>query len=679
MSPTPSASASIAARARPAAERISRRTLFGNPSRTAATLSPDGRRIAFLAPRDGVLNVWMAPREAIDQARPLTAEKERPIGAFFWTPDSSRVLYLQDKDGAEDYLLYGAPLAGGEVVALTPFEKTTVQIVRVSRETPEAILIGLNNRDARWHDVWRLDPASGALTLVWENPGGYAAVVADRGLDLILAQRSLPGGGAQFERFDEGGVLTPVFSYDLEDSLSTAVLGARDRGCVWLIDSRGRDKAALARMDAQSGEIEVIAESPEADIDAVLRDPRSGDIEAYSVNYLTRRWIGLTDEAKADIALIDAQALGGWRVTSQSDDDGLWTLLVDAVSEPATFYLFDRGTKALTRLFATRPDLEGKALAAMHPLEIASRDGRTLVSYLSLPPGADQDGDGVPDSPLPMVLLVHGGPWGRDAHGYSPYHQWLANRGYAVLSVNFRGSTGFGKAFISAGDRQWGAAMHDDLIDAVDAAVGRGITTAEAVAIMGGSYGGYAVLAGLTMTPDVFACGVDIVGPSNLITLLETIPPYWAAIYEQFAQRMGDPRTKEGRALLVERSPLTHAEKIKVPLLIGQGANDARVNKRESDQIVEAMKAKAIPVTYVNYPDEGHGFHRPENNISFNAIIEGFLATCLGGACEPIGEDFAGASLEVLEGAQHVAGLAAALAERDRAGAGRRSAALTSP
>jgi len=260
-----------------------------------------------------------------------------------------------------------------------------------------------------------------------------------------------------------------------------------------------------------------------------------------------------------------------------------------------------------------------------------------------------------------MVLLVHGGPWGRDVLGFDSTHQWLANRGYAVLSVNYRSSTGFGKAFISAGDLEWGRAMHHDLLDSVDWAVRAGVTTADMVCIMGGSYGGYATLVGVAMTPDVFRCGVEIVGPSNLVTLLETVPPYWGAIYEQFAQRMGDPRTEDGRALLRERSPVNYAQQIKVPLLIGQGANDARVNKRESDQIVAAMKAHGVPVTYVLYPDEGHGFRRPENNTAFNAVTEGFLATCLGGAAEPIGDDFQSSSIQVLEGADLVDGLAAAL------------------
>jgi dipeptidyl aminopeptidase/acylaminoacyl peptidase len=297
----------------------------------------------------------------------------------------------------------------------------------------------------------------------------------------------------------------------------------------------------------------------------------------------------------------------------------------------------------------------------MYPIEIKTRDGLTEVSYLTLPPGSDKNGDGIPDKPVPMVLFVHGGPWGRDGYGYNPYHQWLANRGYAVLSVNYRGSTGFGKSYISAGDLQWGAKMHDDLIDAVAWAIKNGITTKDKVAIMGGSYGGYATLAGLTFTPDTFVCGVDIVGPSNLATLLKTIPAYWEPIKLQFYKRMGDPTTPEGQKLLHDRSPLFKADQIKKPLLIGQGANDPRVNQAESDQIVKAMADKNIPVTYVLFPDEGHGFARPANNIAFNAVAEAFLAKNLGGRAEPIGDAIRQSTAKVPHGAEFLPGLPEAL------------------
>jgi len=301
---------------------------------------------------------------------------------------------------------------------------------------------------------------------------------------------------------------------------------------------------------------------------------------------------------------------------------------------------------------------------------IKSRDGLDLLSYYTLPLGSNSNDDGLPDQPLPMVLNVHGGPWSRDYWGLNSIHQWLANRGYAVLSVNFRGSTGLGKNFTNAGDLEWGRKMQEDLIDAVNWSIDQGIADPEKIAIMGGSYGGYAVLAGLALSPQLFACGVDIVGPSNLITLLQSVPPYWKPEIEQWTKRVGDYRTEEGRELLRERSPLRYADLIERPLLIGQGANDPRVKQNESDQIVEAMQEKGLPVTYVLYADEGHGFARPENRLSFYAIAEAFLAEHLGGRYESIGSDFQGANFTVPSGAGEIAGLAAAMDDRQSANSG---------
>jgi dipeptidyl aminopeptidase/acylaminoacyl peptidase len=326
--------------------------------------------------------------------------------------------------------------------------------------------------------------------------------------------------------------------------------------------------------------------------------------------------------------------------------------------------VYDRGTKSLTQLYVGRPKLEGVALPPVCPVEIRSRDGLSLVSYLTLPVGTDPDGDCRPNAPLPLVVNVHGGPWGRDTYGYNSESVWLANRGYASLQVNFRASTGLGKDFLAKGDRQWGRTMHDDLLDGIDWAVKNRIARADKVAIYGGSYGGYAVLWGMTNTPERFACGVGIVAPSNLNTLLTSIPPYWESFKEQMYRRVGDPRTEEGKALLRERSPLTYVERINKPLLIGQGANDPRVKVAEADQIVSAMEAKKIPVTYVLYPDEGHGFARAPNRTSFYAVAEGFLSRCLGGRYEPVGNDFRGASITVPKGVEYVPGLKESLAAK---------------
>jgi len=392
-----------------------------------------------------------------------------------------------------------------------------------------------------------------------------------------------------------------------------------------------------------------------------MSDPKTGEIEAYSFTYLKTEWTATDPDVKASLEFLDSKLEGEFGVQSRTKADDKWIVWNDPLTAPSQTYLYDRTASTLSEFYTARPELVGAPLQSMQTLEITSRDGLTLPSYLTLPPGSDSDLDGVPDAPMPMVLLVHGGPWARDGFGYNSYHQWLANRGYAVMSVNFRGSTGFGKEFISAGDLEWGKKMHDDLIDATNWAVEKGITPKDKVAIMGGSYGGYATLAGLAFTPEEFACGVDIVGPSNLETLLKTIPPYWEPLIAQFHERMGNPNTPEGLAMLKERSPLYSADKITKPLLIGQGANDPRVNQAESDQIVAAMKAKGIPVTYVLYPDEGHGFAKPANNIAFNAVTENFLATCLGGRAEPIGETVGNSTAEIVEGAEFVQGLGDAL------------------
>lgn len=631
---------------------IERSKLFGNPTKTGAQLSPDGKWISYIAPRDGVLNVWVAPAATPEQGKLLTAEKARPIRQAFWTADSKQVLYINDKGGDENFLLYGVDVATGAEKALTPFDKTRVQIVGGSETIKDKLLIAVNNRDPKWHDVYMLEPSTGKLTKVLENTGNYAGFVADDNLQLRMAVKATPDGGQAYYRVNGTTVdEKPFLSYGLDDSLTTNPAGfTTDGKTFYWIDSRNRDTAALFAQDMASGKMTLLAENAKADIAGSLRDPKTGRVQAYAVNYLKNEYVPLDDSIKADLAFLKAQNKGQFFVGSRTDADDKWIVSFDPVTAPSQTYVYDRKSKSLALLYVSRPELEGAPLVAMEPVEIKARDGLTLVSYLSKPQGAT--------AATPLVLLVHGGPWARDGFGYNSYHQWLANRGYAVLSVNYRGSTGFGKKFISAGDLQWGRKMHDDLIDATDWAIAKGLTTKDKVAIMGGSYGGYATLAGLTFTPEKFACGVDIVGPSNLMTLLQTIPPYWEAGKLQFYKRMGDPTTEDGRALLKERSPLTFADRIKRPLLIGQGANDPRVNVAESDQIVSAMKAKNIPVTYVVFPDEGHGFARPVNNIAFNAVTENFLAGCLGGRSEPIGTALTGSTAQVREGAGNVKGLA---------------------
>ncbi len=645
---------------------IARSKIFGNPSKVGGRLSPDGRWLSWIAPRDGVLNVWVAPAGEPAKAKPLTAEKTRPIRSTFWAPDSKTVLYINDKGGDENFLLYGVDPATGTQRSFTPFEKTRVRIVGISRTVKDRILVGINNRDPRWHDIYSLELASGRLTLLQKNDG-YGDYLADDELVVRIAEKSRDDGGTDYFRVVGGRVESaPFVSVGLDDSQTTQPLGfTRDGKTLYWTDSRGRDTAALLAQDVASGATRVVASDPRADIAEGLFDPQTGRVQAYAVDYLKNDYVALGASLRADLDFLRRAAKSGeFVVTSRTDADDRWLVVIDPVTSPSSTWLYDRGAHRLSELYVSRPELEGAPLVQMFPQEIKARDGLTLVSYLTLPKAADADGDGRPERPSPMVLFVHGGPWARDSYGYSGIHQWLANRGYAVLSVNFRGSTGFGKGFISGGDLQWGRRMQDDLLDAVAWAVHAGVTRADQVAILGGSYGGYAVLAGLAFTPTAFACGVDIVGPSNLFTLLQTIPPYWEAGKQQFYKRMGDPNTEAGRALLKERSPLNFADRIARPLLIGQGANDPRVNVRESDQIVAAMTEKNIPVTYIAFPDEGHGFARPVNSLAFFAATENFLGQCLGGRAEPIGDAMRGSSAEVRQGAAFVPGLAAATAAK---------------
>ena len=645
-----------------AAPLIERSKLFGNPSRSGASLSPNGQWLSWLAPRDGVMNIWVAPVSNLGAAKPLTVSKDRPIRQSFWAPDSSMVMYVQDKGGDENFLLYGIDIVSGLERTLTPFEKTRVQVINVSPLIKDRILVGLNNRDARWHDVHSLELKTGKLTEVMRGDG-YAGFLADANLAIRMALRPNADGGYDFFTVNNNTVEEKsIASTTLEDSLTTQPGGfTTDGKTLYWIDSRGRNTAALIAQDVATGKTRVIGENPRADISNTMSNPKTGEIEAYAVTYLRDEWVAIDSTIGADLAWLREQLKGDVSVTTRTDDDQLWTVAVDPVVASPSVHLFDRKQRKLTQLYVSRPELAGAPLQAMHPIELKSRDGLTLPSYLTLPPGSDSNGDGRPEAPVPLVLLVHGGPWARDDFGYNPYHQWLANRGYAVLSVNYRGSTGFGKSFIEAANLEWAGKMHDDLIDAVQWAIDQKVSPADKIAIMGGSYGGYATLVGLTFTPTTFACGVDIVGPSNLETLLKTIPPYWTAGIQQFHRRMGNPNTPDGLALLKERSPLYKAGNIVKPLLIGQGANDPRVNQAESDQIVNAMQQKGIPVTYVLFPDEGHGFARPENNIAFNAVTENFLATCLGGRAEPIGATVKSSSARVPVGAAFTPGLEAAL------------------
>lgn len=647
------------------AKLIPREVLFGNPDRVSPQISPDGSKLAWLAEKNGVLNVFVAPVGKLDQARAVTDDKDRGIRIYYWAYTSDHVLYLQDKGGDENWRVYVTNVDTAETRDLTPLPGVQARIQEVSHKAPNDILIALNDRPPhQLHDIYRVNILTGEKTLVQRNDEGFVGYLTDDDYAVRFGAKMTPDGGQELLKRD-GDAWETFITIPPADALTTGPRGFNEDGTIlYMSDSRDRDTAAVVSVNLKTGQELILSADPKADAGEMLVNPQTKVVEAVAYNYLTQQWDITHRDVAPDFAYLRTVAKGELNITSRSHDNQHWIVAYVQSDGPVRYYHYDRSDPENLKaafLFTNRSDLENEPLVPMHPLIIKTRDGLDMVSYLTLPPGSDPDNNARPDKPVPMVLFVHGGPWARDEWGYNPYHQWLANRGYAVLSVNFRSSTGFGKSFINAGNLEWGRKMQDDLTDAVKWAVKEKIAKGDKVAIMGGSYGGYATLAGLTFTPEVYACGVDIVGPSNLVTLLKSIPPYWKPMLDVFATRVGDYRTESGEKLLQERSPLTFVDRIGRPLLIGQGANDPRVKQAESDQIVEAMHKKQIPVTYVLFPDEGHGFAKPENRIAFNAVAEAFLAQHLGGRAEPFGDAFKGASITVPAGADQVPQLAQSL------------------
>ncbi len=644
---------------------IPRARFFGNPEKARARLSPDGKRLAYVAPVEGVLNVWVSPDDDPAKAKPVTFDKHRGIFSYFWAYTSKHILYTQDKNGDEDDHVYSINLETGEIKDLTPIAKIAAQIEGVSERFPEEILVGINDRgQRRYHDVHRVNIITGERKLIQENPG-FDGFLTDDDFRVRFAVQTQPDASQQLLKPAAEGKWEPTIKIPSQDAMTTGPAGFDKTGeHLYFIDSRNRNTSALTSIDLATNKQTMIAEDPRADVGEALAHPTEKNVQAVSFTYDRTKWKIVDPAIKADLDYLKTVADGEIQVTGRTLDDKRWTVAYVMDNGPVRFYLYDRSPERKARfLFTSQPELEKLPLVKMHPVMIPSRDGLELVSYLTLPKWSDPDGDGRPDKPLPLVLNVHGGPWARDDWGYNPEHQLLANRGYAVLAVNYRGSTGFGKEFLHKARREWAGKMHDDLVDAVNWAVEQKIAQRDKVAIMGASYGGYATLVGLTFTPDVFACGVDIVGPSNVNTLVNNAPPYWYPFMPVMKLFLGDWETEEGRKFLESRSPLNYVEKIKRPLLIGQGANDPRVKQAEADQIVKAMNEKKIPVTYVLVHDEGHGFARPENNFAFYAITEAFLAQHLGGRFEPIGDAFKGADFSVPSGQDGVPGLAEALAK----------------
>ena len=606
---------------------IPREILFGNPERTKPKISPDGKYLAYIAPDDkNVLQVWVQTIGKQDD-RQVTAEQKRGIRMYLWTYKPDQLIYLQDAGGDENFHLYQANIQSNIVRDLTPFQGVKAQIVNLDHCFPDQILVGMNLKNPQSFDVYRIDLNNGAVEFDTQNPGNIVGWTADAQFQVRAAIASTEDRGSNLFYRETTEKPWETLRHWGPDEQGGPVLFSDDGNILYISGNHDANAQRLLALDLRDGKEKVIAEDSQYDISGIITHPTTRTIQAVGFYKDQLEWQVLDDSITADFEFLKAAHKGEFRIVDRTLQDLNWLVAYFTDDGPVYYYAYDRTAKTTTFLFTNQPKLEGLKLAPMEPISYVARDGLTIHGYLTKPVGVS--------TPTRAVLLVHGGPWARDTWGYRGQAQWLANRGYVVLQVNFRGSTGYGKDFLNAGNREWGAKMHDDLIDGVNWLVEKGIANKDEIAIMGGSYGGYSTLVGLTFTPEVFAAGVDIVGPSNLITLMETIPPYWKPLKRVFSHRMGDIETEP--EFLRSRSPLFFVDKIQKPLLIGQGANDPRVKESESEQIVQAMKDAGKPVEYVLYEDEGHGFARPENRLHFYAIAEEFLAKYLGGKFEPAG------------------------------------------
>ena len=670
---------------------IPRSIIFGNPDKISVRISPNGHHTSFIAPHNGVLNIFLAQDHKIEEAKVITNDTHRGIRQYFWSYDNKHIIYSQDKDGDENEHLFKIDIISGEITDVTPLEGVKAQVVGISRKFPDYIMIMLNDRRKDFFDLYLLNLKDNKLHLLYNNDN-YMDISIDDDFQIRFASQSTLDGGRRIDIFakQDNGIAQLIEKIDNdpeddsiksiiqtihninkkefinvqpEDIYTTDVVGfSREYNQIYMIDSRERDKAGLYKFNIMTNEQELIFSSDKADVSGIIQNPETKEIEAITWTYAKDEIKFFSSKVESLFKILKTKVDGEWQIASRSLDDKIWIMAVTSDITPPQYFRVNTETEDAQFLFSGQSSLDNYKLSPMYPIVIKARDGLELVSYLTLPKElqiltSKLDGNIFKDiktnKKVPLVIYVHGGPTARDEWGLDKVHQWLSDRGYAVLSINYRGSTGFGKDFINSGNGQWSRKMHDDLIDGANWAISQGITSEDNIAIMGGSYGGYAALVGLTFTPDFFRCAVDIVGPSNLVTLLESIPPYWAPYIENLNRKTGgNIKTEEGKQELLSRSPITKVSSIKKPLLIGQGANDPRVKQAESDQIVHAMLDKQIPVIYALYPDEGHGFARPENRMSFFMLTEYFLYQhMLGGKLEKINNDLDGSSLEIKAGA----------------------------
>ena len=623
---------------------IPRKVLFGNPDKARVSLTHDGKYILYVAPKDGVLNIWLAPSDDISKAEAITHDKGRGIWSYAKAYNNKNILYTQDFNGDENDRIYSYNIETKETKLLTPAKGVKAEIAGASHKKPNEILIYLNERNPEYFDIYKLNLDTLEKELIYKNDR-FTDYVTDENLNLRFGSLLDKDGAVEYYELKDGEpkLFTKI---SMEDSFNTSILGFDASGeTLYMLEGRNRNTSALKAITQATGSEEILAEDAKADIGLFTVHPTKQTPQAVSIDYDRVSYKILDKDIEDDIKYLQSIDRGDLIINSRTLDDKTWIVAYMADNAPVKYYKYDRANKKAGFLFTNRKELEQYNLAKMIPIIIKSRDGLDLVSYITFPNYVKLDKNNIPDRKVPLILNVHGGPWVRDSWGYNPEHQWLANRGYAVLSINYRGSTGFGKDFLNAGNLEYAGKMHTDLIDGVNWAIKNNIVDSDKVCIMGGSYGGYATLVGLTMTPDVFACGVDVVGMSNLLTHVQSKAPYMTPLLSIYKTRIGPWDTEEEKEFLRQRSPINFVDNIKKPLFIAQGVHDVRVVQAESEQIVNSMQAKHIPVVYALYKDEGHGFAKPGNRISYYALAEQFLAKVLKGRTEHIGDDLKNANL----------------------------------
>ncbi|MCF8358160.1 MAG: S9 family peptidase [Prolixibacteraceae bacterium] len=599
----------------PKAEPVALEDFFKNPEKTSFELSPNGEYFSYLAPYESRLNVFVQ-KVGDEEALRITSETDRDIAGYLWA-NNNRILYLKDTGGDENYQLYGVNIDGSDLVGLTVFEGVRTQIIDDLEELPEEIIIGMNKRDARVFDPYRLNIITGEMVMLAENPGNIMGWMTDHDGKLRIAIASDGVNQTYLYRETEDEEFVPVMSLNFKETLNPLFF-TFDNKNVYATSNIGRDKEAIVLFDmANAKELDVIFETEAADVSGLAYSKKDKKLQA-AFYYTSKRQVHfLDDEAEEMYGKVEAKLPGlEVRFTSENKAEDKFMIRTFSDKTRGEYYMYDKASDGLTKLAELSPWLDADNMCDMKPIYYDSRDGLNIQGYLTLPKGYKPKN-------LPVVVNPHGGPWARDYWGFNPEVQFLTNNGYAVLQMNFRGSTGFGREFWEASFKQWGKTMQDDISDGVKWLIDEGIADPDKIAIYGGSYGGYATLAGLCFSPELYAAGVDYVGVSNLFTFMKTIPPYWKPMLDMMYEMVGNPETDS--LLMAEASPVFHVDNIVAPLFVAQGANDPRVNIEESNQIVDALEARGVDVEYMVKDNEGHGFRNEENRFDFYRGMITFL------------------------------------------------------